>query len=78
MSARWSKIRLAIGLVVGLPLLIGIVLLASYAWLRFAPRRVPEGQPPLVTVEPGQLETVRDAFNASRGEVRVLAMLSPT
>ncbi|MGH9868040.1 MAG: hypothetical protein ACREAA_07755 [Candidatus Polarisedimenticolia bacterium] len=55
-----------------------ILLAATLAWMRFAPRRVPEGQPPLATLEAGSLPAFRDAFNARSEQVRVLAMLSPT
>ena len=51
---------------------------AGFAWLKLAPRRVPAGQPPLVTLGPGSLPAFRDAFNGSGEEIRVLALLSPT
>ena len=51
---------------------------AAVAWMKLAPRRVPPGQPPLSTLDSGSVPAFRDAFNASEGEVRVLAMLSPT
>ena len=51
---------------------------AALLWIALAPRRVPAGQPPLVTLDPDSLASFRDAFNASPGEVRVLALLSPT
>lgn len=51
---------------------------ATLAWLRLAPREVPSGQPRLTTLGQGSLATFRDAFNASEGKVRILAMLSPT
>ena len=54
------------------------VLVATLAWMRFAPRRVPAGQPPLATLEAGSLSAFRDAFNARDEQVRVLVMLSPT
>lgn len=65
-------------LAAGTALVVIGVLLAAYAWLQHAPRRVPNGQPPLVTVSPGGLEPIRAAFNAGGGQVRILAMLSPT
>lgn len=55
-----------------------VVCVAVFAWLRLAPRSVPAGQPPLATIGPDSLADFRAAFNASDGEVRVLAMLSPT
>jgi hypothetical protein len=51
---------------------------ALFAWLEFAPRRVPSGQPPLATLSADSLPAFIDAFNAEDGDVRVLAMLSPT
>ena len=51
---------------------------ATYAWLRFAPRRVPTGQRPLTTLSSESLAGFRDTFNTAEGEVRVLALLSPT
>lgn len=51
---------------------------ATLAWLRFAPREVPSGQPRLTTLSEGSLAAFREAFNASEGQVRILAMLSPT
>jgi hypothetical protein len=64
---------------------VGIVLLASivaagggvFFWLRYAPRRTPEGQPPLTVVE-GSVAELKEAFNAAAGEDRVLLFLSPT
>ncbi|HZI94912.1 MAG TPA: hypothetical protein VFE84_11755 [Patescibacteria group bacterium] len=48
------------------------------AWHRSAPRATPAGQPPLATLGPGDLAPVREIFNASAGDVRILLMLSPT
>ena len=55
-----------------------LALVAGVAWIGFAPRRVPSGQPPLTTLGADSLTAFRSAFNSSEGEVRVLAMLSPT
>jgi hypothetical protein len=49
-----------------------------FLWMKLAPRHVPAGQAKLVTLGPDSLPAFRDAFNAAEGEVRVLAMLSPT
>lgn len=46
--------------------------------MRYAPRRTPEGQPPLASLREGDLRSFEDAFNAGAGSTRVLAMLSPT
>jgi hypothetical protein len=55
-----------------------VVCVSLFAWLRLEPRRVPQGQPPLTTLDAASLPAFRTAFNAGDGEVRVLAMLSPT
>ena len=61
-------------------LLAGIVVLclAAFAWMRWAPRRVPQGQPPLATLGENSLPAFREVFNANEGQVRIVAMLSPT
>jgi len=58
--------------------LAGALTVGALLWLRYAPRRVPQGQPPLATLSPGSLPAFRDVFNASEGQVRVLVLLSPT
>lgn len=55
-----------------------VIVVVAFAWLKFAPRHVPEGQRRLVLLDEGSLQDLRDAFNATAGEVRVLALLSPT
>jgi len=55
-----------------------IVCFAVVAWMKFSPRRVPPGQPPLATIGAGSVPAFKDAFNAAEGQVRILAMLSPT
>ena len=74
MTKRRALVRAALLLVLGAAL----VLLASYAWLRLAPRDVPAGQPELVTLDADSLAPVREAFDAHPNEIRVLALLSPT
>jgi len=72
------KRRTLLKAVVGVPIVMLIVVLAAYAWLQYAPRAVPAGQPPLEKLQAGSLDAVKDAFNAGVGEVRLLVMLSPT
>ncbi|HKY32395.1 MAG TPA: hypothetical protein VJV23_07665 [Candidatus Polarisedimenticolia bacterium] len=48
------------------------------AWMVFAPRSVPPGQPPLTRLEKGALPLLLDAFNAPGQDARLLVMLSPT
>jgi len=55
-----------------------LLVAGAAAWLRWAPRQVPAGQPSLVTLDTDWLPGFRAAFNGSRGEVRVLVLLSPT
>ena len=68
-ALRWSAVALAAAV---------IVLLSAGAWIRWAPRRVPEGQPPLVRLGPDSLAGFRAAFGAGDADVRILALLSPT
>ena len=56
---------------------VGPIVLAA-AYLVYAPRRVPEGQPALVRLDAGNIGTLRDAFNAAAGGTRLLVLLSPT
>ena len=51
---------------------------AGFAWLRYAPRRTPAGQPALFRLDAATLPAFREAFNAARSETRVIALLSPT
>lgn len=68
--------RKRLGVIVGgLLALAGIVAFSVY---RYTPRRTPPGQPPLAHVTPESFEDLRAAFNLSRDEVRVFALLSPT
>ena len=57
---------------------IAVVAVAALLWLKLAPRQVPPGQPPLATLNASSVPAFRDAFNAGDGEVRILALLSPT
>lgn len=68
------------GLKAALALLGAVVVIctAAFAWMKLAPRRVPVGQPPLAMMDASSLPVFRDVFNTAEGEVRVLAMLSPT
>lgn len=72
------KRRLVLKVFLGAALVVVAAVLAAYAWIHYAPRRVPEGQPPLATVASGKLDGLRERFNAGGGAIRVLAMLSPT
>lgn len=72
MSNRWLKAA-AVAIV-------GAVLLAggAFAYLRYAPRRTPEGQPPLAVLQEGDPRPFEAAFDAATDSTRVVALLSPT
>ncbi len=45
---------------------------------QFATHNTPHGQPPLVDLSGGSLESIRSEFNAASGDVRLIVLLSPT
>jgi hypothetical protein len=55
-----------------------IILLLGAAFLAYAPREVPPGQPPLVYLNPQNFDDLRKQFNDAAASPRVLLMLSPT
>jgi hypothetical protein len=57
---------------------LGALALSYYAYLRYAPRDTPEGQPGLVSVTRESFAALRERFNAAADKTRVLVMLSPT
>ncbi|PYR89427.1 MAG: hypothetical protein DMF84_24710 [Acidobacteria bacterium] len=57
--------------------IVGIVL-AVLAYTTFADRSTPEGQPPLAHVTRQTFDEFKSEFNRSRGQVRVIVLLSPT
>jgi hypothetical protein len=70
--------RAAVKSVLIIAAVVVVVCVAAFAWVELAPRRVPPGQPPLSTLDARSLPSFRDAFNAADGQVRMVAMLSPT
>jgi hypothetical protein len=70
------KMRTAVVRVI--PIAAVLVLLGGFAVHRFAPRRVPEGQPPLAEISQVSLPSLREAFNQARGRARVVLLVSPT
>jgi hypothetical protein len=54
------------------------LLLAAAAYGYFGTHRVPAGQPALVTIEAGSLDSLRHDFNRASGETRIIVLLSPT
>ena len=57
---------------------LGALALSYYAYLRYAPRGTPSGQPELASLTPENFGTLKERFNAESGKTRVLAILSPT
>ena len=55
-----------------------VLLVAAFLWWRFGTRNVPDGQPPLATVDAGYLTALKDDFNRASGETRIILLLSPT
>lgn len=72
------KRRIVIKVAAGVVTVLLVAAVGAYIWLQYAPRAVPAGQPALEELQPGSLDAVKEAFNAGVGEVRVLALLSPT
>ena len=64
------------------PLLILVFVLVAIAagvgYVRFAPRKVPAGQPPLAYLDSASLATLKADFNRAVGETRMIVLLSPT
>lgn len=61
-----------------LALTIFVAIVMALGWWQFATRIVPTGQPPVVTIDPANMATLRNEFNAAAGDVRIIALLSPT
>lgn len=63
-------------------LLIGTLALtacaAAITYVRYAPRRTPRGQPPLVNLSEDDLRPFERVFNEGASKKRVVVMLSPT
>ena len=65
--------------VAGFSLFVLVLGMASgYLWLEHAPRHTPRPQPPLAELDARSLGSLRAAFNAHRGQGRILVLLSPT
>jgi hypothetical protein len=65
--------RIRMLLVVAVLLLLGLA-----GWYQFAGQRVPAGQVPLTALTAASLDPLKDEFNRSSDQVRVLLLLSPT
>ncbi len=58
--------------------LIVIIAAAVIGQRQFGTHYAPAGQPPLVHLEAGSVETLRADFNAAQDSVRLVVLLSPT
>jgi hypothetical protein len=45
---------------------------------QFGTHQAPKGQPPLVHLDAGSLETLRTDFNRAEDSIRLIVLLSPT
>ena len=55
-----------------------IVLLGTSLWYIFTPGTTPEGQPPLLTLNPSNIHQFQQEFNQHVDKIRVVALFSPT
>lgn len=55
-----------------------LLAVTALGWWRFGTRIVPSGQRPLVTLDGAAMAGFREDFNKASGEVRIIALLSPT
>jgi hypothetical protein len=53
-------------------------ILGASLWYLFGPGAVPEGQPPLLSVDAGNVSLLQADFNRAADRVRILAVFSPT
>jgi hypothetical protein len=59
-------------------ILIVIIAVAVFGQRQFGTHEAPKGQPALVHLDTGSLESLRADFNAAQDSVRVIVLLSPT
>ena len=55
-----------------------VVVAAAIAGQQFGTHQAPEGQPALLHLDAGSLESLRSDFNAAQDSVRLIVLLSPT
>ena len=55
---------------------LGVLLIAAY--YTYAPRHVPDGQPPLAEIVPQNFSDLQKQFNQASDQTRILVLLSPT
>ena len=63
-----------------IPAAVLVAVVSCLAWMRWAPRRAPAGQPALqyLSSAPGGLDPLRAAVNAAQDRDRLVVLLSPT
>jgi hypothetical protein len=54
------------------------LLVPGAAWYLWGPAQVPDGQPALVALTPGNFAELKKEFNDNATKVRVVVLLSPT
>ena len=59
-------------------ILIAALAVAGLLFYFSAGARVPSGQPPLEKLTPQNVAAIKGAFNAAKGDARLLLLLSPT
>jgi hypothetical protein len=55
-----------------------VVVAAAVLGRQFGTHQAPKGQPALVHLDAGSLESLRSDFNAAQDSVRLVVLLSPT
>ena len=58
--------------------LIVVIAAAVFGQQQFGTHEAPKGQPALVHLDTAAIENLRTDFNAARGSVRLIVLLSPT
>lgn len=58
--------------------LIVVIAAAMFGQQQFGTHEAPKGQPALVHLDDGSLESLRSDFNAASDSVRLIVLLSPT
>jgi hypothetical protein len=58
--------------------LLVVVAVALFGQRQFGTHVAPKGQPALVHLDAGSLETLRTDFNAAQDSVRLILLLAPT
>lgn len=59
-------------------LVLGVLVICGALFYFYAGHSTPQGQPPLTSLTSENFATLPTAFNASKDQVRVVLLLSPT